>query len=549
MDIPPVAPIRQTIAYPPVPDLTAEVRRQWQDSPVARRLRCGDRVAVAVGSRGIANLPVLVRATLDFLHDLGTQPFIVAAMGSHGGGTPEGQRQILADYGVSEQTLGVPVRTDMATVNIGTNSWGEPVFWDKSAWEADAVVTVSRVKAHTDFRGALESGIAKMLVIGLGKRDGAAQHHRWGVRGLRDMLPESAKVIVEKTHFVGGLAVLENAREETALVRVVDRDQLLTEEPRLLEQAKSMMGRLPFRQLDLLVVGEIGKNYSGSGMDPNVVGRLLIEGEPNFESPVITRVCALDLSPESHGNGTGVGIADLATDRLLARIDPVPYRLNTLTACFLWRSKLPISFPTDRECITTGLATCWQPNPASIRMALVPNTLELEELWVSAPLLEEARGQAHLQVAGDLQPVPFSESGQLLQEQLFPHCVRARRHREKPQPSAQEKEKMDAQIANLRQLGGDQFVREMIDLFLDNSPKQIAAARAAVQAGEFGVVERAVHSLKSSASNFGAEPLRQLAESLERLAIEKQAEPLTGLLPKLEEVFARTRACLEEKKR
>lgn len=549
MDIPLVAPIRQTVSHPAVPDLAAEVRRQWQHSPVVQRLRRGDRVAVAVGSRGIANLPVLVRATLDCLRDLGTQPFIVAAMGSHGGGTPEGQRQILADYGISEAALGVPVRTDMTTVNIGTNRSGEPVFWDKNAWEADAVVTVSRVKAHTDFRGAYESGIVKMLVIGLGKRDGAAQHHRWGVRGLRDLLPETAQVIVEKSRFVGGLAVLENACEETALVRVVDRDHLLAEEPRLLEQAKSMMGRLPFRQLDLLIVGEIGKNYSGSGMDPNVVGRLLIEGEPNFESPVVTRICALDLSPESHGNGTGIGIADLTTDRLLAQIDPVPYRLNTLTACFLWRSKLPISFATDHECLTTGLATCWQPNPGAVRMALIPNTLELEELWVSAPLLEEARGQPHLQVVGDLQPVPFLESGHLHQERLFPHCVRARRQLwQEEQRSHQAKEQMDVQLANLRRLGGDKFVREMIELFLDNAPKQIATARSAVQAGDLAVVERAVHSLKSSASNFGAEPLRKLAANLERLAIEKQAAPLAALLPTLEEVFVQTKVCLERKK-
>ncbi len=427
MDIPLVAPLRQTATQPAIADVAAEVRQQWRQSRVAGRIRRGSRVAVGVGSRGIANFSTIVRATLDSLRDLGTQPFVVAAMGSHGGATAAGQRALLADYGISEQALGVPVKTDMTAVRIGTNSWGEPVWWDKNALEADAVVTVSRIKPHTDFRGRFESGIAKMLVIGLGKRDGAAQHHRWGYRGLRDMLPESARVIVEKTPFIGGLAVLENAREQTARLQVVDRDELFEMEPGLLEEARRLMGRLPFEQLDLLVIGEIGKNYSGAGIDPNVVGRLLIETQPEFESPKITRICALDLSPESHGNGTGCGIADLATERLLAAIYPVPFRMNNLTACFLRRSQLPFAFPTDRACIEAGLDTCWQPNRDAVRMALVPNTLEVEELWVSAPLVEEARKNSHLKVTGDCQPLPFDNEGNMVQEKLFPHSVRGRR--------------------------------------------------------------------------------------------------------------------------
>jgi hypothetical protein len=429
VDIPHVAPIRQTAPQPAVADVAAEVRRQWRESRVAGRIRRGARVAIGVGSRGVANLSTIVRATLDSLRDLGAQPFVVAAMGSHGGATAAGQRELLAEYGISDQALGVPVKTDMTAVRIGTNSWGEPVWWDKNALEADAVVTVSRVKPHTDFRGRFESGIAKMLVIGLGKRDGASQHHRWGFRGLRDMLPETARVIVEKTPFIGGLAVLENAREQTARLQVVDRDELFDVEPGLLEEARRLMGRLPFEQLDLLVIGEIGKNYSGAGIDPNVVGRLLIETQPEFESPKITRICALDVSPESHGNGTGCGIADLATERLLAAIDPVPFRMNNLTACFLRRSQLPFAFPTDRTCIEAGLDTCWQPNRDAVRMALIPNTLEVEELWVSAPLVEEARKHEHLEVTGDMRMVPFDDAGNLNQEQLFPHSVRGRRCR------------------------------------------------------------------------------------------------------------------------
>lgn len=427
MELPLIAPVRQISPQPTVADLAGEVRRQWQSSKVTTKLSRGARVAVAVGSRGIANVSTIVRATLESLREMGTQPFIVAAMGSHGGGTSDGQRQLLGEYGISEQALGVPVKTDMTVVQLGTNSWGEPVYWDKNAWEADGVVTVSRVKPHTDFRGKVESGICKMLVIGLGKRDGAAQHHRWGVRGLRDMLPETAKLILEKTKFVAGLAILENAREETAFVRVVERERVLDEEPRLLEEAKELMGRLPFEEMDLLVIGEIGKNYSGSGIDPMVVGRLLVEGQKEFDAPRITRICALELSPESHGNGTGIGIADLTTDRLLAGIDPVPFRMNNLTACFLWRSKLPIGFPTDRECIQTGLATCWQPNADALRMAIIPNTLELADLWVSPALLKEAKPNPSLEVAGEPRAIPFDAAGNLQQEKLFPHSVRGRR--------------------------------------------------------------------------------------------------------------------------
>jgi len=314
-------------------------------------------------------------------------------------------------------------------VQVGTNSWNEPVWWDKNAFGADGVVTVSRVKPHTDFRGDFESGILKMLVIGLGKRHGADQHHRYGVRGLRDMMPETAKVLVEKTKFLGGLAILENAKEQTAKLEVVDRDQLFTREPVLLKEAFVLMGRLPFKQIDCLIVGECGKNYSGAGIDPNVVGRLLIEAHPHLETnvPSITRMCCLDISPDSDGNGTGIGIADLTTSRALKAIWSRPFEMNNLTARFLWRSKLPIGFGTDRECIAAGVDTCWQPNFDAIRFAIIPNTLEVADLWVSKPLADEAKTLPDLELIGEPRPLPFTESGLLIQEELFPECVRALR--------------------------------------------------------------------------------------------------------------------------
>src|SRR5262249_13635328 len=267
VDIPHVQLVRQTAPQPRVADVAAEVRRQWLSSRTAKRIKPGMRVAVGCGSRGIKNLLAIAKATVESLAELGAKPFVVAAMGSHGGATPQGQRELLASYHIDEAHLGVPVVTDMDAVNIGLNSWGQPVWWDKNALAADGVVTVSRVKPHTDFRGPFESGIVKMLVIGLGKQRGADQIHSFGTRGLRDMIHESGKVILAKTPFMGGLATLENAQEETAHLEVVDRDDLYDREPVLLERASKMMGRLPFRGCDVLIIGESGKNYSGAGMD------------------------------------------------------------------------------------------------------------------------------------------------------------------------------------------------------------------------------------------------------------------------------------------
>ncbi len=339
MTLPSLTLIRQIAKQPTVADVPGEVRRQWLNSKIARRIKKGDRIAIGCGSRGIANIHAIVKATVDALKDMGALPFIVAAMGSHGGATSEGQRELLASYRITEAELGVPIKTDMDSRQIGVNSWGEPVWWDCNALAADGVVTVSRIKPHTDYRGNFESGITKMCVIGLGKREGAAQHHRWGWKGLKEMLPETAKVILEKTRLLGGLGIIENASEQTAHLQVVDRDDLFAVEPGLLDRSRTLMGRLPFNEIDVLVIGELGKNYSGAGIDPNVVGRLLLEAAPELETnkPKITRICVLDVSPESHGNGTGVGIADLTTQRLLDSIDPVPFRMNNLTACFLWR--------------------------------------------------------------------------------------------------------------------------------------------------------------------------------------------------------------------
>lgn len=431
MHIPRVQLVRQTADQPEIfgPDVPAAVRRAWLDSATAKRIRPGMRVGIGCGSRGIRHHGIIAKATVDAVRELGADPVVIAAMGSHGGATPDGQRDLLASYRITPGFLGCPVLTDMDAVEVGRNSWNEPCWFDQNALKCDGVVTVSRVKPHTDFRAPVESGVLKMLVIGFGKRHGADQHHSYGTPGLRDMMPETAKVLLETTPFLGGLAILENAAEETARVEVIDRADLLAREPALLDEAKALLGKLPFAAIDALVIGECGKNYSGAGIDPNVVGRMLIEASPEAETnrPRVTRMACLDVSPESHGNATGIGIADLTTERALAAIDPGPFRMNNLTARFLWRSKLPLAFATDLEVIQSAVDTCWQPREERVKLLLIPNTLEVREMWASAPLVAELSGRAGVEVLSDPVDLPFDAAGNLDQRRLFPHSVRGRR--------------------------------------------------------------------------------------------------------------------------
>jgi hypothetical protein len=429
MNFPPLARVRQSIPQPKVEDVPGTVRRLILSSGLRRRVAPGGTIAVGIGSRGIHGIDRVARSIVDTLRELGYKPFIVAAMGSHGGATAEGQRELLAGYGVTPEAMGVPVRTEMDTVVLGTNPVGLPIYFDRNASQADGIVLASRVKPHTDFRGVHESGVLKMLVIGLGKRDGASQVHKLGVRGLREVLPAVGRFLVANTRFALGLALLENAEDRTAEIAALEPETIFDVEPILLERARGLMGRLPFDQIDVLVVGELGKNYSGAGMDPNVIGRLMIETQPEFDRPRVTRLAVLDVSDESHGNVVGVGFADLTTERLVSRMDPVPFRINTLTSCCLQRSRIPITLPTDREVIEAALETCWRVDPAEARVVVIPNTLELQTLWVSPPLDDEVRDHPHLTRETEYRPMPLRDDGSLDQVELFPASVRAQRLR------------------------------------------------------------------------------------------------------------------------
>ncbi len=425
--LPPIARVRQSFHQPEVADVPAAVAGALRASRIRDRVPAGGSVALTVGSRGISGIDRIARAAVDTLRDLGFNPFIIAAMGSHGGGTPEGQRALLAEFGVTEAAMGCPIRDSMETVVLGSNSFGLPIHFDRAAFESDGIVLLNRIKPHTSFTGRYESGLLKMLTIGLGKRQGAAQVHKLGLPGLKKLLPEVGTFLMGKTPVALGIALLENAREHTARVVAVEPEDLLEVEPRLLDEARGLMAHLPFDQIDVLVIGELGKNYSGTGLDPNVIGRQRIETMPDLPRPVVTRLAVLDLSVETRGNALGIGLADLTTDRLVRSLDPTPMRVNSLTSNFLTRARIPLSLPSDRDVIATCLDTCWRIERSEARMVIIPNTLELTDVWITAPLRDELDGRTHLHLETEFEPIPFDADGNLDQETLFPESTRARR--------------------------------------------------------------------------------------------------------------------------
>ncbi len=420
MIFPTIARVRQMVSHPEIADVPLAIATAIRSSAIQSRIPAGGSVALTVGSRGIGGIAEIARAAVATLQELGFCPFVVAAMGSHGGGTELGQRALLSELGVTEASVGCPIRAGMETSVLGENRFGLPIHFDAGALAADGIILLNRIKPHTSFTGRYESGLVKMLTIGLGKQQGAEQVHKLGLPGLSRLLPEVGAFLLGRTPVALGIALLENADERIARVVGVEPEAILDVEPALLDEARVLMARLPFDQIDVLLIGELGKNYSGTGLDPNVIGRQRVETMPDLPRPVVTRLAVLDLSPETRGNALGIGLADLTTDRLVAAIDPTPMRVNCMTSNFLTRARVPLSLPTDRAVLGACLDTCWRIDPAEARMVLIPNTLELSDLWITEPLLKEAREDPDLVVESDFEPIPFGADGALDQEALFP---------------------------------------------------------------------------------------------------------------------------------
>jgi hypothetical protein len=415
MNYPNLLRVRQHFERLRVGDVPAAVVAALEPLGLDRRIRPGQTVALTAGSRGIANIPVILKATADYLKRLGARPFLVPAMGSHGGGTAEGQRCLLESYGITEAFVGVPIRASMDVVPVGNTPEGYPVVLDRHAASAGHVGVVARVKPHTGFHGKVESGLLKMLMIGLGKHAGALAYHRILLEQPYDAVVRSvARAMLTGAPVAFGLAVVENGYDETARLDGVLPADFESREEELLALARRLLGRLPVRQADLLIVDEIGKDVSGSGMDTNVVGRkrAFRNQPPPPELPVIREIFVRGLSGRTHGNATGIGMADFTTTRLVEAMDYRATVINCLTAGYPEAAALPVHFDTDREAVDAALAIIGRREAHEARIVHIRNTLDLEEVEVSEPCLAEPR-QAEFTPLTAAAPVRFDASGNL----------------------------------------------------------------------------------------------------------------------------------------
>ena len=376
------------------------------------RLKPGMQVAVGVGSRGISNLAKVVAAVISELKRAGTEPFIIPAMGSHGGATPEGQAGLLADYGVTEASMGVPVRASMEVKSLGQVDDGQDVPWSSEALAADGVVVSNRIKPHTDFAGPMGSGLTKMLVVGLGKHTGASAYHAAALKlGYEEALTRLAKVVFERAPVLGGVAIVENAMHDSASVEVLEADVIPQREPELCAEAAAMMPALPFDEIDLLIVDQIGKNISGTGMDTNTIGRSVhgyhLMPEHVTAKPFIWRIFVRGLTPETHGNAIGIGLAEATTRRLVAEVDAAALRTNVLTSRAVQCAKLPMDFETDAEAIRAMLLSLPDSDPAKARVVRIRDTLSLGTLEVSAALAAEVAAYSAFELLGQAESMKF----------------------------------------------------------------------------------------------------------------------------------------------
>jgi hypothetical protein len=409
---------RQKFPRPRLDNVQATVREELGKLQLQRKLPKGAKVAVTAGSRGINNIVSITRTTVEYLKAQGFQPVLVAAMGSHGGGTAEGQREILTSLGFTPESMQVPILTGAETVEVGRTASGLVAYINKHVADLDGIVVINRVKLHTALLGDMHSGLTKACVVGLGGPSGAEQFHSLGIKELPACLRDIGSILIAKKPIVGGLAIVENGYEETAHIVGMEGSRFIEEDVRLLRVASELMPSLPAEKLDVLVIEEMGKNYSGTGMDTNVIGRFRIQGESEPEKPVIRRIVVLDLSEASHGNANGMGLADVVTDKLVARIDLHNTYMNIMTTGFAQRGFLPLHFPTEQEAIQMAVKSLGMTDPRKLRMMIIPCTLHLENLYVSEALLPELKGRSNLEIAKQATALQFDRDKNMTQRLL-----------------------------------------------------------------------------------------------------------------------------------
>lgn len=415
MDLPRFVQVEQRFPDRSISDIPAHIKQELSQADFAARLRPGSRLAIGVGSRGISNIATIVKSVVDFWKERGVQPFIFPAMGSHGAATAEGQSDVLAHYGIHEATMGVPVVSSLDVVPLGETPEGIATFMDKHAFEADATFLIGRVKWHTDFAGAIESGLFKMMAIGLGKFSGAQRYHTYAYKmGLEKMIRSVGTQVLASGKVMGGLAIEEGAHHETAGLVAVSASQgaaaMLKREEEILREVKSWMAKLPAPEIDILIVDEIGKNISGAGMDTKVINRS-VNGEYNPwpNTPKIHRLYLRGLSSNTYHNAVGLGMADVVHDRLVADVDWRPTQINSLTASTPAAIRTPIHFPSDEECLTKISPTVGKTDLTQVTYCRIVNTLELTNLFVSETLVPSLHPEAH--VVSEPFPPPYDRQG------------------------------------------------------------------------------------------------------------------------------------------
>ena len=407
--------VRQLFDGPRVDDVPAETERQLAALNLQGRISPGQSVAVTCGSRGIANIHLVIKAIAAHLQGIGAEPFVVPAMGSHGGGTAEGQRSVIASYGVTEAFVGCPIRSSMETVVVCDTVEGFPVHFDRNAYQADHVVVCNRVKPHTNFVGEIESGLMKMMLIGLGKHAGAKIYHRAILDyNFGQIVRSVARQVLERCSIVAGVALVENSYDETARIAAVAPEEFEEREKELLVLARDWMPRLLLSEVDLLLIDKIGKNISGTGMDTNVIGRKFSDSKGGGEEMAnVRRIVIRGLTPESHGNATGIGLADFCKTRLVEQMDVEATQINCLTGGSPSGAKVPIHYETDRQLLEMALPTIGLTEPQDAKVQWIQDTLHLREVECSAAYLEEAQARDDLEILTELRDLPLDEAGNL----------------------------------------------------------------------------------------------------------------------------------------
>ncbi|MFB2938245.1 lactate racemase domain-containing protein [Aerosakkonemataceae cyanobacterium BLCC-F154] len=415
MSYPQIFRVRQTFAAPCIEDVWATTQTELSRLHLVDRIHPGQQVAITAGSRGIANIHLIIKAIVEHLKSLGAQPFIVPAMGSHGGATAQGQREVIESYGITEEFCGCPIRSSMETTTISHAKEGFPVHFDKFALAADHVVVVNRVKPHTGFVGDIESGLMKMMLIGLGNHAGAKIYHRAIVNySFGQIVRSVAQEVLSRCRVVFGLAVVENAYDQTALIRAIEPQEFEDRERELLILAKQWMPRLPFMTADVLIVDEIGKNISGVGMDTNVIGRKFNDHEAmKDEWPKCRRIVVRGLTLATHGNANGIGMSEFCRTRAIEQMDRKSTRLNSLTAGHPTAAMLPIDFSTDRDCLDAALSTIGLVEPQNARLMWIHNTLDIAEVECSVAYLSEMESRQDLEIIVPARSLPLDAEGNL----------------------------------------------------------------------------------------------------------------------------------------